>query len=123
MTDEMKQPSYVSKRDDVLAYTHLLHLIADDTGLKVSQVRRAVEALQREAATFLRDKPGGRVHIGRLCTLLSRMTKERTVNHPQKPGETLISAPHLVMRVAVGAHTQGFLKGERPEWDAEKEDE
>lgn len=119
----MKAVSGKSKRSDVLSYTELISLIAQDTGLPKSQVRSVLEASQRMVAGFLKKNVGGRARFGRLVTFESRMTKEREVNHPQKPGEKVLSSAHVVLRTSAGSHAKAFLNGKRPTWDAGPQEE
>jgi len=120
--ETLPTPKTQSKRTDVLGYTSLIEMISMETGLKKAQVRKVLEVGQRFIAIFLRQNVGGRVHLGRLATFYSRMTKERTVNHPQQPGETLISPAHVVMRLDVGSRAKDYLRGNSETWDAPAEE-
>lgn len=95
----------------VYTYTGLINDISAKTGVKKAYVRRSLESLQELGANFLRANPGGRVHVGRFGTLHSRMTSERAVNNPRKPGERVTSPAHLVIRFDPGTHTKKFLQG------------
>lgn len=116
-------PKYRSKRENVMSYGHLLEEITVDTGVKKSVVRKVLEAAQRKSAEFLRAKSDNRVHFGRLVTFYSRMTQDRMVNHPQKPGEKIPSPAHLVVRIDAGSHLNDFLAGKKAEWDGGNEED
>lgn len=109
MTEVMKPPSNRSRREDVVSYTDLINRIATETGVKKGEVRKILESFQAQTMSAAKSMAGMRIHLGRMATLYSRMTSERTVNNPKKPGETLISHPHLVLRIDPGTKAQEFL--------------
>lgn len=125
MTDQTASVAKVARRPSdkpVYSYTQLIEDVAKATGLKKSHVRKALEATQQLSATFLRSKTNGRVHFGRFGVLHSRMTAERQVNNPQKPGEHVTSMPHLVIRFEEGTHTKAFLQGAPWETSVDKDE-
>ena len=112
-----------TKRDDVMGYTQLIEAISIETGVKKNQVRNVLEGAQRFIAIFCKSAANNRAHFGRLGTFYSRMTKDRVVNHPQKPGETIQSPAHLILRLDAGSHTKAYLTDKRLEWDSSEEED
>jgi len=107
----MKPDSSVSRREEVLGYVDLINRIGNETGLPKAQIRKVIESMLAISLKHVRDFEGGRVRFSRVLTLYSMMTKRRTVNNPQDPGNRVVSEPHLVLRVSPGVKAREFLAG------------
>lgn len=119
--DAIPKLSTTVSRDDVMGYGQIIEAVSIETGYKKNQVRNTLEAAQRMVAIFCKAKANNRAHFGRLGVFYSRMTKERQVNHPQKPGETVLSPAHLILRLAAGSHAKKYFTNVRPNWDSADE--
>lgn len=106
----------------VYPYTQLIADVSAATGVKKAHVRRVLEDFQLRTATYVKENVDGRVHLGRLCTFYSRLTSDRLVNNPQKPGERIESKAHLVLRIDAGSRAKEFLAG-ASQWDTGDETE